>query len=242
MAQTVLAIDTSTHRTALALGIDGKPTIERSVVGSVSPGQPRVAEVLLSHIDELVREGGRSPQDIDLVVVGIGPGSFTGVRVGVATAKGIALGSGCPIVGVLSHRVIAAGAAPEGGHVLVATEAYRGEVFCSLVGVLADGSATCVLDPFHEAPGRAFRAIRAQHEGPVTVVGAGARRYLAEVHEVFGADGRIVDETLDVPRGSVLVRLGLRDLALHGPSDLATLEPLYVRASDAKLPATPLKL
>ena len=95
----ILAFDTATNAATSALVRDGEVLGER-----VS----RAVQVL-ADADELLRAAGLAPRDLDALVVGTGPGSFTGVRIGVATARGLALALGIPVAGVSTLDALAAG-------------------------------------------------------------------------------------------------------------------------------------
>ena len=92
----ILAFDTATDVATSALVDDGEVLGERS----------SRAQTLLEDVDALLRQGGARPTDVDALAVGVGPGSFTGVRVGLATARGLALALGVPVAGVSTLTVI----------------------------------------------------------------------------------------------------------------------------------------
>jgi tRNA threonylcarbamoyladenosine biosynthesis protein TsaB len=111
----VLAFDTATDVATSALVDDGRVLGERA-------SQPKA---LLSAVDELLREAGVAPGDLDALVVGTGPGSFTGTRIGLAVARGLALALDLPVAGVSTLDALAS--APEGA--LPVIDARRREVF-----------------------------------------------------------------------------------------------------------------
>lgn len=106
----LLAVDTATRRAAVAVG-DG--TSEPAAARTWAAGY-RHGEELLGVLEEVLREGRVSLADLDGIVAGVGPGSFTGLRVGLATAKGLSYGLAIPIVGVGTTAALAAAAWHEG--------------------------------------------------------------------------------------------------------------------------------
>ena len=109
--RTIFAFDTATSVATCSLVRDGEP-----------PEEVRTeARLVLRAADALMRAAGLEPRDLDGVVVGTGPGSFTGIRIGLATARGLALGLGVPVAGVSTLRAYA-----DGRPVI---DARRGEVF-----------------------------------------------------------------------------------------------------------------
>ncbi len=191
-----LAFDTATGVATSALVDDGEVLGERA----------SRASTLLEDVDALLRQGGAHPRDLDALAVGVGPGSFTGLRVGLATARGLALALDLEGAGVSTLDALAAGAS---GAVPV-VDARRREVFTLLDGrpaLLAP--ADLVLEP-----------------GSVCV-GDGALRYRAVLEEkgaVVPPDG---DER-HLPRARFHAGLA-RDF---GPVD--EIEPLYLRVPDAE--------
>jgi tRNA threonylcarbamoyl adenosine modification protein YeaZ len=204
----VLALDTSTPVASLALVEDGRVVAEREDSVSNAHG-----EALLPHVDALLSSVGWKPTDLARIVVGLGPGSFTGTRVGVATAKGLALALGADVVGVTSFDALAGGA--------------------DVVAVVVDASDGLYVrigasEPFFSRAEDA--APRVAAAGPGVVAGRGALR-------IACGEGQTVLATAphDVPHARVLAQLGLRRAA----DDVATLEPLYVRPAAVTAPRAP---
>jgi len=190
-----LAFDTATGVATSALVDDGEVLGER-----VSR-----AQTLLEDVDALLRQGGAHPRDLDALAIGIGPGSFTGVRVGLATARGLALALDLQGAGVSTLDALAAGAPGA----LPVIDARRREVF-----TIAGGAPT-VLEP-----GEVELV-----EGTVCI-GDGAVRY----RSVLEAKGALVPPDGDErhqPRARFHVQLA-RDF---GPVE--AIEPLYLRLPDA---------
>jgi tRNA threonylcarbamoyladenosine biosynthesis protein TsaB len=190
-----LAFDTSTDVATSAL-VDGVELLgERS----------SRAVTLLEDVDALLRQGGASPRELDLLAVGLGPGSFTGIRIGLATARGLGLSLDVPAAGVSTLAALAAGAP---GAVPV-VDARRREVFALLDGELR------VLAP-------------AQLDLPrgTTCVGDGAVRYRALLEE-RGLDVPPDGDERHVPRARFHAALA------GAPVAADELEPLYLRVPDA---------
>ena len=192
----MLAFDTATGVATSALVDDGEVLAERS----------SRAQTLLEDVDALLRQGGAHPRDLDALAVGIGPGSFTGVRIGLAVARGLALSLDLRGAGVSTLDALAAGAPGA----LPVIDARRREIFTIVGGeraVLAPGDL--VLEP-----GR-------------TCVGDGAVRYRGLLEE----KGAIVppdDDERHVPHARYHAQLAGELAAV----DL--IEPLYLRVPDAE--------
>src|SRR5689334_23423416 len=173
-----LAIDTSTEVAGVAL-CDGQVCLSRSPIqNAVSASQPgQHGERLLGMIDGAFAQAGWKKSDLQLVACCIGPGSFTGVRVGVATAKGIALALGIPIVGIGSLEVMAyahfarTGARGSDDAVAALLDARKGEVFWAAYA----SSGALIAGPGHIAASGVAEIAR-QLPAQVTFVGEIATR------------------------------------------------------------------
>jgi tRNA threonylcarbamoyladenosine biosynthesis protein TsaB len=190
----ILAFDTATDVATSALVSDGEVLGERS----------STAVTLLEDVDALLRQAGAHTAQVEGLAVGVGPGSFTGIRIGLATARGLGLALGTPAAGVSTLEALAAGAP---GAVPV-IDARRGEVF-----VLEDEARVLAPDAFHPAAG-------------TLCVGSGAIRYRS-VLEAAGAEVPSDRDERHLPRARFHAALA-RDF---GPAD--TLGPLYLRVPDA---------
>ncbi len=240
----ILAIDTSSDTGSVGLIVDGRPVAELT-----ASARARHGATLLPYVEQVLALGGVGPADLDLVAIGLGPGSFTGLRVGLATAKGLAVAQGTPLVGVSSLRVLARGAGD--GWVVPIVDAQRGEVFAAIHRVRFEGGTEERLAPFHAPPGEAATRLRdamdavgsdALPSAPVRWLGSGLRRYADVLNERCLSRGVVLPPAYDVPRATWLAAEAEEMLHLDGPSDLAELEPIYVRPTDAKLPAKPLAI
>ncbi len=214
------AVDTSTALGSVALFEGGRLVAEDSRRVSNAHG-----ESLLPMISALFERVGWAPADLTRWAVGIGPGSFTGVRIGVATVKGIALATGAQIVGVTSLDAVAYGL--EGDALIVSTVAAgKGEIF-----VQARRGGDLVLAPMHLPVAQvASRVLAVEPTGRIVVAGEAAR---AADWSALGARLTLMLEAPhDLPRAPALAALA----AARAPDDADTLEPLYVRAPDITMP------
>jgi tRNA threonylcarbamoyladenosine biosynthesis protein TsaB len=191
----ILAFDTATGVATSALVRDGQTLAERVSV----PGR------VLEGVDELLREANVEPGSLDAIAVGTGPGSFTGLRMGLAAARALAFALDLPVAGVSTLAALGAGAPGA----LPVVDARRREVF-TLVdrAPVARPPAELSLEP------------------GTLCLGDGAVRY-RDVLEALGAKVPPDDSQLHVPRASLHANLATD----FGPAE--KVEPIYVRAPDA---------
>jgi tRNA threonylcarbamoyladenosine biosynthesis protein TsaB len=197
----ILALDTATDVATSALVEDGEAVGERISL-------PRT---VLDDADVLLRDAGRSPRELDALVVGTGPGSFTSTRMGIAVARGIGFSLGIPVAGVSTLDALAAGARAAGiADALPVVDARRREVF--LPGPRAADPAALELEP-----------------GTVCI-GSGAvvyRAALERLDAVIPPD----DDQLHLPRARFHAALAE---GFGAPEDVV---PIYVRAPDVEVRA-----
>jgi tRNA threonylcarbamoyladenosine biosynthesis protein TsaB len=213
----VLAIETATAACALGLR-----TTEGMEVGWVVDEDRHHTETLTSSIARLMFESGLRVRDLDRVVVDRGPGLFTGLRVGLATALGLSQGVGCALVQVTSLELLAHGARDAGIHgtVLCAVDGRRGEVFVQTFAL--DDDVVAKDDPRVARP-RDVAIEWATNGAPVTFTGDGIERYLRDFAAVPTAQ---VEHQL-VPSVAAALTLALT----REPAEYV--EPMYLREADA---------
>ena len=190
----ILAFDTATDVATSALVSDGEVLGERT----------SRAVTVLEDIDALLRQAGAHTRELGGIAVGIGPGSFTGVRIGLATARGLALALGVPVAGVSTLDALAAGAP---GAVPI-VDARRGEVF-----VLQDEPRVLAPAALCPAPGTLY-------------VGNGAVRYRSLL-EASGAEIPPDQDERHLPRARFHAQLA------RGFGAAEAVEPMYLRVPDA---------
>lgn len=217
-----LAADTATADTVVAVVEDGELRAERRS-GPGPDGRPRHGPELLGLIEEAVAEAG-GWERIGRLGVGIGPGSFTGIRIGVATARALAQARGLPLAGVQSTAALAAGIpAREGRARLGVIDARRGEVF---VAELPAAGAQ-VGEPFVCAPRGLSDAL--QGCSGALAAGDGALRFRGEL-EALGVEVLADEDPAHRLSGR---QLGVLAATIEpGPPEATT--PLYLRQPDAE--------
>jgi tRNA threonylcarbamoyladenosine biosynthesis protein TsaB len=195
----ILGLDTSTEARSLALLSAGEVVeLTWDPHGGLVP-----AEDLSGAVRELLALAGRDLADLELVAAAVGPGSFTGVKVGLAAAKALAYALGCPVLGVSTLDVLAAGALARAPAALVLVDAKRGEVFGAAYGPepealpLPDhGGLRRVVGPVEEVLRSLAAALRDLPGAAVSVVGVagtGALLYREEVSRAVEGLGAVWD-------------------------------------------------
>jgi len=202
----LLALDTATPSTSVALIRHGQVLAERA-----HRDPRRHAEILVGFIDEVMTDSGFALGDLDGIAVGVGPGAFTGLRVGLMTARALGMTLAVPVHGVMTLDALAFEAQlPE--PFAVVTDARRREVFWARYN--ADGSRSA--GPSVDAPGTVVDEV-----GHLPCVGAGATPFAELFDDVRGPD---------LPSASALGLLASSLLANGKP--LLPPDPLYLRRPD----------
>jgi tRNA threonylcarbamoyladenosine biosynthesis protein TsaB len=215
-APLVLALDTSTLVATAAL-LRGE-----RVLGEIERRVTTHSERLLSAIDELLRGAGVKVAEVDAIACGRGPGSFTGLRIGMSTAKGLSWAMEKPLVTVSSLAALVRNVGlPRPPLVVPCLDARRGEVFAGFFGQEGEVEAEAVLLPEELRDRLSGRA--------ALLVGDGALAY----PNVF-ANLRVASDGHAV-RAREIGALALARLARGETDDPARAEPTYLRASDAEV-------
>ncbi|HXU70614.1 MAG TPA: tRNA (adenosine(37)-N6)-threonylcarbamoyltransferase complex dimerization subunit type 1 TsaB [Polyangia bacterium] len=220
-APTVLAVDTATLQAGVAVWRDGRVLAERRQVVTTH------SESLLAMIADAFAEAGVTPAEVDAFACGAGPGSFTGLRIGLATVKGLCFATGKPLVMISSLAALAA-RAPD-GRTLATLDALKGEVYAGLFDV-AGGVPALVGAERVIPPARVVASLDGSLPAVATVVGSGAHKY----RELVLPGARLLDEEAG-PRPGDLARLAALRAARGTYDDLASAAPAYIRPSEAEL-------
>jgi tRNA threonylcarbamoyladenosine biosynthesis protein TsaB len=226
-----VAIETATETVGVAVR-----TAEGVEAEFALTGRRRHVETLTPALEHLLDQVGLVPGDLGVVAVDVGPGLFTGLRVGVAAAKGLAQALGIGVVCATSLDILtaAAGEAGHGGLVLACVDARRGEVFAAARELDQDGNTVAEpLAPALWAPGDLAAALEGLAGAAVHAVGDGAQRYREVLTQTAGV--HIVTPALSFPPPPTLLRVALARLEQgETPVGAASVVPLYMREADAK--------
>jgi tRNA threonylcarbamoyladenosine biosynthesis protein TsaB len=219
----VLALDTTTRAGSAAIVRDGAVVLEETGDPALTHGQ-RLPRDLIRLLD---RAGVRLDQ-IDLFAVAAGPGSFTGLRVGIATVQGLAMARPRRVVPVSALEALARAGRDGRDPIAAWMDAQRGEVFAALYA--ADGN-TLLIDPTSEPPGRTLERWAPRLTGRERFIGDGALRYRDAIARATAGAAAIVDPVPPLAGviGTIASTQPDRGVLPHA------VVPIYIRRSDAEL-------
>jgi tRNA threonylcarbamoyladenosine biosynthesis protein TsaB len=223
----ILALDTTTRTGSIAVVRDGVVVVDISGDPALTHGQRLPADLMRA-----LEMAATRIEDIDLLAVAAGPGSFTGLRVGIASMQGLAFARGLKIVPVSTFEALAHDILPDandGDLIAPWIDAQRGEVFATLYGA---GLTTTLAPPTSARPERTLIEWKDMlHTARVTFGGDGAVRYKAVIEDALGDRTSIMTH---VPR----LAADVGRIAAADPSRAVlphAVIPVYVRRSDAEL-------
>jgi tRNA threonylcarbamoyl adenosine modification protein YeaZ len=230
----VLALDSATTECAIGLGLVPEGPGRPSLLGETNVATPRAALThLVPMITRLLDECGKGIGDVDAVVVGRGPGSFTGVRIGVATAKGIAHGRGVPLLGVGTLDAVAHRFAGRDGLVGIVGDAMRKEVYPALFRCSHGEVRRLEPDSVCTPVVLAERWAESVSE-PLLLAGDGLAKYLDVLAGVLGERAEVAPESMWRPTGASLLEAAWQGRAWEQSGAPSEVLPVYTRLSDAE--------
>jgi tRNA threonylcarbamoyladenosine biosynthesis protein TsaB len=224
----VLALDTATEACSVALLVDASVDGRGGrLVEAFEIAPRRHAELVLPMVGSVLAEAGLGLAAVDAIAAGRGPGAFTGVRLAIAMAQGLALGAGRPVVTVSTLATLAQGAVGcrvgPGNRVLALIDARMGEVYVGAFIVDDDGLVLPLGNGSVCAP-----AAVAAPEGDVVVVGSGWEAHREAFLAQWGRAPTAEDPDA-LPRAGDLARLAARDFATGLAVDAGEARPVYLR-------------
>ncbi|MEJ2056342.1 MAG: tRNA (adenosine(37)-N6)-threonylcarbamoyltransferase complex dimerization subunit type 1 TsaB [Desulfofustis sp.] len=227
-AGTILSFDTATNSCSVALTTGGFSDGRLVGMQRFETGVSHSAK-LLDSIDRLLKTVEMTLTDIAAVAIGTGPGSFTGLRIGMATAKGLTHGASLPLIGVSSLDAVAAAVHSE-RPICVVMDARKKEVYCCFYRCSPGQIATRCSEPMVIDPAR----LAEQIDEPVTMAGDGLRVYRSLFLQKL--ENRVdMRPWLSSPSAENIGFLAAAHLAAENFLDLDQAKPDYVRSSDAQL-------
>lgn len=218
-----LALETSGRLGSVALFRDGMLLEERTY-----PHGLQHAAAIVPMLDALCAEHSITLKQLEQIHISIGPGSFTGLRVGVTLAKTLAFATGAKIVAVPSVEVLVENLPPEARNAIIVLDAKRGQIFTARYERAASGNWISV-EPAHLDT---LAAVLARSPRPVHLVGEGVAYHRASIPA--DVDVIIADEALWLPRAAVVGHLGHRGAQSGDFTDPFRLVPTYVRLAEAE--------
>lgn len=222
----VLALDTATLVSSVAIVTPGALVAELTIQTKLTH-----SELLMPHISQLLAAARVRKSELSAVAVSIGPGSFTGLRIGLASAKALAYALNIPLVGVSTLAALAYNCPLPQVYLAPVLDAQKGNVYTSLYcwqqGKMSEYRPAAV-KPFTELLGQ-LRALGA----PAVVMGEAAVMHQEQLKQA-GPDIILAPPHLIMPRAASVGLLGCKMLSDGISHDVMTLEPLYIRRSEAE--------
>ena len=223
----ILAFDTATLHCSIALtsgGVDNGEIVASLALDSGVTHSRR----LLGSIEQLMQQSSLTLVEVAGIAVGLGPGSFTGLRIGMATAKGLAHGARKKLIGVSSMDAIASTVKDE-RLICVLLDARKKEVYGRFYRTTEDG----IVSPCSEQVVLPPEKIAQEIDEPVVMAGDGVDVYSDLLKEILG--NTMVKSEVKYPPAEMIGLLAGDQYRNKSFLDIATAEPTYVRASDAEL-------
>ena len=219
----ILAFETSAKSCSVALH-DGQKLLAESYQNS---GLTH-SQTLMVMAEDLLKVCGKTADDVTALAVAAGPGSFTGVRIGVAAAKGFAWGAELPVYGVSTLQAMALGLGVTDGHICCCMDARRRQVYNAIF--LAENGALTRISEDRAISLEELGAELQHIDGPVYLVGDGA----ALAHKTLGMDLILPPEYRQHQRASGVALAAIEAMDRGERADGAALQPNYLRLSQAE--------
>ena len=224
---TILAMDTATMVSSVAV-----TTEDRVLAELTAETRFTHSETLVANIEEVLRLADVKREELSAVAVSLGPGSFTGLRIGLAAAKAIAYALSIPLVGVPTLEVLAAAFPSPGAIVAPLIDAQKGNGYFALYRFTETG-LVCEKDVCVASPEEIADAI-ANEESPVTLAGDFARKLMQKGVEL-PKNASLAPITHIMPRAALVAARAVVRLKNGEGKSPMELEPIYVRRSEAEV-------
>ena len=226
----ILAIETSTMLGGVALMDDSSGLIAEVRLNVKSTHSER----LMTEIDHLLRQAGLKISDIDVFAVAIGPGSFTGLRIGLSTVKGFSYATGKPIVSVPTLEALAWNFPYCRYPVCTMLDARKKEVYTALFKWDKEGFLR-LIDEMSIKVDRLLEQMMPYIHGKVVFTGEGALLYRDTIIEVMGEKAIFAPPEKMIPSPANVASIGIRKATKEEFSEPVSLIPFYIRRSEAEI-------
>jgi len=232
----ILAVETSTPTGSVAL-------VEFPLNGDSSPGSEKIlgehilnlqtthSERLMPSIDRLLQESSLSIRDVQGIALALGPGSFTGLRIGVSTVKGLAYALQVPVVGIPTLDALAHNVRFSSSLICPVLDARKKEVYAALFRGDGEGRIVKVTEDWVLAPEELCSRIKER----TIFLGNGMELYAGKVREKLGPLALFAPPELSLPRALNVARLSLPKFTKGLTFELFSFTPIYVRRSEAEI-------
>jgi tRNA threonylcarbamoyladenosine biosynthesis protein TsaB len=221
-----LAIDTATKTAGVALLRDETILVEYFFNLTVNH-----SETVLPAVHQGLALTGIGVDGVDLFALTVGPGSFTGLRIGASTVKGLALATGKPVVGVSSLEALAYNAVDYPGLICPMLDARKGEVYAALYRRSIDGFLDIVREEQATNPGQFLQGI----DGQVLFLGDGLAEYGEVIRRSFCERAHFAPSNRQAVRASSVALIGRRMYGRGERLDVVSFVPRYLRRSEAEV-------
>lgn len=223
-----LTLDTTTKVTALALAEDGHLVAEGFLHTSKTH-----SERLIPMLDQLVHAAAWELTDLELIGVVRGPGSFTGIRIGIATAQGLAQVLDIPLIGILSLEALAWAGYGRAAEVIPILDARKNEWYTARYRWRADkAQPECLTEPRAANPMAWLNELKGLG-GPFLFAGDAAGKAQSLIQEILGVKASVLPEYESLPRGAYAAQAVWHKWQEQGKGE--KIEPFYIRLSEAEV-------
>jgi tRNA threonylcarbamoyladenosine biosynthesis protein TsaB len=221
----ILAVDTATKSCSVAI------TEQHAVLGELtSVSEQTHSKHLLEMIRTVMQSAGIGMSSLDAFAVTRGPGSFTGLRIGISSIKGLAYSMNKPVVGISSLEALAQQSTPASDRICPLIDARKGEVYAAVYRFISEGLIR-ESDEMVLSPDELLKGI----DKPCVFLGSGAVLYRDVIMQKLGSLGAFAPQQAHVIRASTVAALGRKRFENGEIDEVADLVPHYIRKSDAEL-------
>ena len=223
----ILALDTATMVSSVAIASPDKLLAEVTLQTKLTH-----SEVLMPHVQQVLAMTNIKKTELDAIAVSVGPGSFTGLRIGLAAAKSMAYALGIPIVGVSTLEAMAWHYPVPGIYTLCVLDAQKGDVYAGLYSWQQE--AVHLVKPVEVMPFAEVIDFCQTLDRPVVIIGDIAQKKQALIRAA-GSNIIAAQPHMIMPRAANVAMLAQQKLAAGRTDEVMTLEPLYIRRSEAEV-------